>query len=101
VDDISELRDMGSAATCSKSHHRALFEGPKAEVVRDQGVEHSERVKELAPPTALKLILAANVGAGRRYVAIAVHDQHRGLFEWRNKEDRSMGIVMAHFDYGW
>ena len=56
-------------------HHGPLLESLEAEMVRHERVEHAERIEELAPPATLKPILAPDVGAGCRHIAIAVHDQ--------------------------
>ena len=72
--------------------------GAEAQMVGDEGVEHAERVEEAAPPAAFEAVAAADIGAGGRHVAEAVHDQHGRLLERRGEEDGGVGVVMADLD---
>ena len=98
ADEVLESCRIGIAAACGERHDGALLERGKPEVVGDEAVKHAERVEKGSAPAAVEPVAAADIGAGGRNVAEAVHDQHRRLLERRGKEDRGMRVVMADLD---
>jgi hypothetical protein len=90
-----------SIAASGQRHHSTLFEYLEAEVACDEGVDHSEAVKEAPMPATFDAIAPAREGARGGIVAIAVHDEDARLVEWRDKENRRVRFVMTHIDDWW
>ena len=70
--ELPELLHVRIAAARGQGHDGAFLEGLKAKVMCDQRVEHADRIEESPPREALEPVAAADVGAGRRHVTVAV-----------------------------
>ena len=95
ADDVAEALDEGVLAEGGERHHLALVaEAGKAQILGDEGVDEPGRVHDAGRPDALQPVAAADIGAARAVVAVAVHDEHQRLLERGDEEHGGMRVVM-------
>src|SRR6476620_10945314 len=99
--EFGELRYVGGSARGSERHDSSLFEALEPQMLRYCGIEHTQRVKELAPPLTFEAIADADVGRLSRLIAVPIHHEHACLFERRHEKGGRMSVVMTNLNNLW
>src|SRR5271165_6500145 len=87
VNNFSEFVEVSRLAVRGEAHHFVFVaEFPEAEVLRNRGVIHAERMRKGNGPIDMHAIAAAGTPHGAGEISKAVSGKQRGFIEWRYEE---------------